>query len=61
MQPDQWTRSSYCSTGACIRTRLADDGAVQVADSKLGGDSPVLTFGTDQWQAFIDAVKGGGL
>ncbi len=73
MNPNQWTRSTFCSTGACAEVRYAtsthsgangcvavgrcDCATVQVRDSKLGADSPTLTFGTEAWQAFVEAVK----
>jgi hypothetical protein len=55
----QWRRSTRCSTGACLLQRVADDGSVQVRDSKEH-DGPVLTFDPAAWRAFIDAVKGVG-
>ncbi len=63
MIPNQWTRSSFCSTGACLAARFVDGGEggmVQVADSKHP-DGPALSFGADEWRAFIDAVKASGL
>ncbi len=60
MTPNEWHRSSYCSTGACTLVRRTGDGTVQVRDSKAD-DGPILTFDPRRWRAFIDAVKGGGL
>lgn len=54
----EWRRSTRCSTGACIETRQLEN-AVLVRDSKLD-DSPVLTFDTEAWTAFIADVKWGG-
>ena len=32
---------------------------VKVRDSKLGNDSPVLTFTRDEWVAFLDGASKG--
>ncbi len=61
MTPDQWHRPTRCTSGTCTLVRHTTDGTIQVADSKLGDTSPILTFDPDQWRAFIDAVKGSGL
>ncbi len=59
MTPNQWTRSSRCANGACTLVRHTADGTVQVADSKLGDNSPVLTFDPAVWAAFLDTIKAG--
>ncbi len=52
-----WTRSTRCASGSCTLVRRTDDGTIQVADSKLGDNSPVLSFDPATWAAFIDTVK----
>lgn len=54
-------KSSHSTdSGNCVEVACrCEAGAVLVRDAKLA-DSPVLTFDTDAWAAFIDAVKGGG-
>lgn len=77
MTPDQWTRSTACSTGACAEVRYTRSTAcssgtcVEVACRCDDGvvrvrdsklaDSPVLAFDPRRWMEFIDAVKGAGL
>lgn len=44
--------------GNCAEVALCAHGA-QVRDSKLGEDSPVLTFTAAEWAAFLDGVRKG--
>lgn len=53
-----YRRSSHCESGACIEVGQSAD-AVLVRDSK-DPNSPVLTFDTEAWKAFIADVKWGG-
>ena len=57
---DGYQRSSFCNADGCVEV-LVDDLAqeVKMRDSKLGDDSPVLTFDQDKWQAFRRAVISG--
>ena len=51
-----WRKSSYSfANGNCVE---ASDGPgiVAVRDTKLA-ESPVLTFGSDEWARFTSAVK----
>jgi hypothetical protein len=53
-----WTKSSHSAANcSCIEAR--QHGNVQLRDSKLGDNSPILTFHPTQWAAFVDAVKQG--
>ncbi len=58
MSPD-WHTSTHSGGNGCVEVAHPGD-TVRVRDSKDPA-GPILTFGPDQWQAFIDAVKGGGL
>jgi hypothetical protein len=56
-----WRKSSRSGTnGACVEVRLAS-GAVEVRDTKLGVNSPVLPFATERWAALLTEVKDGRL
>lgn len=53
-----WRRSSRCDSGSCVE--VAQDGdTVLIRDSKLGDDSPVLTFTREEWGAFRLGVLAG--
>lgn len=57
---ESWSR---CESGYCVQVRKADGpGRWQLRDSKLGEDSPVLTFTTAELDAFAAAwlVPAGG-
>ncbi len=58
MNPGTWRKSSHSGGNGCVE--VARPGEIHVRDSK-DPDGPVLTFGADQWRAFIDAVKASGL
>ncbi len=52
----QWRKSSYSgNTGNCVEAANLGD-AVAVRDSK-DPSGPVLVFGRDDWQAFVQSVK----
>ena len=49
----KWVKSSFSNfNGSCVEVQGA-----QVRDSKLGSDSPVLSFSPEAWSAFIQAQK----
>ncbi|WP_347568145.1 DUF397 domain-containing protein [Streptomyces sp. TRM75563] len=55
-------KSSYSGDngGTCVETQRTSDGLLAVGDSKdraLGAH----TFGPEQWQAFVAAVRDGSL
>lgn len=54
-----WIRSSFCAADKpqCVEARPTSNGGVEVRDSKLGDQSPVLTFTADEWAAFTAGVK----
>jgi hypothetical protein len=54
-----WKKSTRSGSngGSCVEVRQHHD-AIQVRDSK-DPDGPVLTFGRDQFRAFIHAAKTG--
>lgn len=54
----RWVKSSFCGPGSCVEVH-AGAVSVQVRDSKLGQDSPVLTFSLEEWEAFLRGVKAG--
>jgi hypothetical protein len=51
-----WRKSSASNSNAnCVEVRGQDD-AVDVRDSKHP-DGPVLSFGPDEWAAFVAGIK----
>ncbi|MEX0910441.1 MAG: DUF397 domain-containing protein [Candidatus Paceibacterota bacterium] len=42
----------------CVKVKRTEFD-VQVKDSKLGEDSPILSFTHDEWRAFLDGAKKG--
>jgi hypothetical protein len=56
----RWMTSSICDTAnSCVEVMLDGD-SVRVRDSK-DCDGPVLTFSTQEWESFTDAIKNGEL
>lgn len=53
-------KASTCEANNCCLVAM-EPSAAHVADSKLGDDSPVISFGAPAWRAFLDAVKHGDL
>jgi hypothetical protein len=60
-----FARSSRCESANCVEVAFHStseasscDCGVRVRDSKDPG--PVLTFTTQEWAAFVEAVKAGG-
>lgn len=52
-----WRKSSYsCDSANCVEV-AAVDGRVLVRDSKLGNDSPVLTYSTAGWDHLITVLR----
>lgn len=55
----RWQQSTRCSDGGCVEINHALGEGIHVRDSKLGDDSPILTFTYAEWDAFIKGVKDG--
>lgn len=56
-----WRKTSYSSESFnCVEARRPEDNLVLVRDSKLGDDSPVLSFDARSWAEFVDGLKGEG-
>ncbi len=54
-----WRISTRSGTeGNCVEVRLADDGGVEVRDSKDRG-GPVLRFTPAEWRAFLGGAADG--
>ena len=53
----RWTRASFCSADGCLEVRQRDNGTVEVRDSKLGDDSPILRFSREEWDAHLAGVR----
>lgn len=43
----------------CVEVADGPDGWRAIRDSKLGSESPVLTFTADEWKVFAAGVRGG--
>lgn len=57
-----WIKSSRSSVnGSCVEIEADGQGGVKVRDSKLGDQSPILTFTANEWDAFVDGVRAGEL
>lgn len=56
----KWFRSSYCSDGTCVEVAKINGDLVGLRDAKRP-DQNFLTFGKDEWVAFIAEIKAGGL
>jgi hypothetical protein len=54
-----WTKARASGNNGCVELRQADPAGVQMRDSKLGDDSPVLTFTAAAWQEFIRGIRDG--
>lgn len=56
----RWVKSTYSGSGdTCVEVARRADGSVLVRDSKIGEHSPILTFGRDEWAAFLAGVRDG--
>jgi len=55
-----WSKSSYSAcNGNCVEVAELHPGLIGVRDTKDAGCGPVLAFGADAWQSFINDVKKG--
>lgn len=56
----EWRKSSFSAVnGNCVEVAFRADGDVAVRDSKAHGLGPVLSFGNDEWSAFLDGIAAG--
>ncbi|MGH3629181.1 MAG: DUF397 domain-containing protein [Sciscionella sp.] len=58
--PDAWQRPAFCGPngGNCVEVNLSDGSLIGLRDSK-SANSPVLAFDSQEWSAFLEAVRGG--
>ncbi|HEV7452657.1 MAG TPA: DUF397 domain-containing protein [Pseudonocardiaceae bacterium] len=57
-----WRKSSYSQgQNGCVEVATELPGWVGVRDSKLGTDSPVLSFTLPEWRAMLAAAQAGEL
>ncbi|MFC7530769.1 DUF397 domain-containing protein [Actinoplanes sp. GCM10030250] len=54
-----WTRSSFCADSACVEVAPLESGDIGLRDAKYP-DLPHLSFGREDWHAFLDEVTAGG-
>lgn len=55
----EWRTSSYSNNGAsCVEVRLIGN-RIEVRDTKLGEDSPVLGFTSSEWTVFMRGAQDG--
>jgi Domain of unknown function (DUF397) len=53
-----WRRSSASTAnGNCVEVAYLPDGQAAVRDSK-DKTGPMLRFGQDEWQGFLDGIRG---
>lgn len=54
MLTNEWRKASRSGNqgGNCVEAR-AHEGAVEVRDTKLGDDSPIVTFSPNDWRALL--------
>jgi len=57
MGRDEFTRSSYCHSGACVEVAQYSD-LISIRDSK-DPDGTALHFTPEEWKAFVAGVKAG--
>lgn len=59
--PGARVRSSLCSAdeGQCVEAEAASPDAVIITDSKMGADSPRLSYTRAEWDTFVAGVKNG--
>lgn len=55
---DGWRKSSFSGGADCVEIS-SDNDEILVRDSKLGEDSPILRYTSDEWLAFIQGAKAG--
>ncbi|MCA2213386.1 DUF397 domain-containing protein [Jidongwangia harbinensis] len=53
----EWQKASICGSSTCVEVALTPD-FVAVRDSK-DLERPALIYSTDEWAAFLTAVKAG--
>jgi Domain of unknown function (DUF397) len=55
-----WRKSTFSGQGnSCVEVANLPGNGRAVRDSKLGEDSPILTFRAEEWTAFIGGVRAG--
>jgi hypothetical protein len=54
-----WRKASASGNNGCIEVAPLAGGDVAVRDSKLGPDSPILTFHRHEFAAFVSGVLAG--
>lgn len=60
MDDGQWVKPwRSTNNGQCVEVKRLALGDVLVRDDKLGEDSPVLRFSSQEWGAFIRSVRDG--
>ncbi len=56
-----WHKASYSSgNNGCVEI-AQQGGQVFVRDSKLGVQSPILSFSADEWACFVAGIRAGEL
>jgi hypothetical protein len=56
-QQIDWRKSTFCSGGACVEVAKSAENFL-VRDAK-DPNSPVLTFTSEEWTAFVAGVNAG--
>lgn len=54
----KFEKSSYCGNGACVEMDIASTPDVVMRDGKNPA-GPTLTFGREQWLAFVAGCEAG--
>jgi hypothetical protein len=60
MNTRTWVKAAASNNASqCVEICVAEDGSVQVADTKQHGEGPVLTYTKAEWDAFLEGLRTG--
>lgn len=53
-----WRTASFSGENACVEVAVVP-GYIGLRDAKLGSDSPILAFTSEEWACFVAGVRAG--